>query len=128
LYKALSFEKTNSEFTRLDLFSDEFLTGIQLFNFHFHSHFLATVCKTVRPMLSDRCLSCLSVTLMYCDQTFRLIKIKLGKCVRLGPGHIVLDGDPAQLPSPERGGTPNFWPISIVAKWLDGSRYHLERR
>jgi len=32
----------------------------------------ATVCKTVRPMLSDRCLSCLSclhVTLVYCGQT-----------------------------------------------------------
>jgi len=35
--------------------------------------FWATVCKTVRPMLSDRCLSCLSVclsvTLVYCGQT-----------------------------------------------------------
>jgi len=28
--------------------------------------FWATVCKTVRPMLSDRCLSVLSVTLVYC--------------------------------------------------------------
>ena len=35
-------------------------------------HFWATVCKTVRPMLSDRCLSvlsCLSVTLVYCGET-----------------------------------------------------------
>ena len=35
--------------------------------------FWATVCKTVRPMLSDRCLSvspvCLSATLVYCGQT-----------------------------------------------------------
>jgi len=34
--------------------------------------FWATVCKTVRPTLSDRCLSCLSalsVTLVYCGQT-----------------------------------------------------------
>jgi len=28
--------------------------------------FWAAVCKTVRPMLSDHCLSCLSVTLVYC--------------------------------------------------------------
>jgi len=27
----------------------------------FFLHFWATVCKTVRPMLLDRCLSCLSV-------------------------------------------------------------------
>ena len=32
-------------------------------------HFWATVYKTVRPMLSERCLSCLSVTLVYCGQT-----------------------------------------------------------
>ena len=32
------------------------------------SHFWATVCKSVRPMLSDRCLSvCLSVCLSACD-------------------------------------------------------------
>ena len=29
-------------------------------------YFLGTICKTVRPMLSDRCLSLLSVTLVYC--------------------------------------------------------------
>jgi len=29
-------------------------------------HFWATVCKTVRPILSDRCLSCLSVCLSVC--------------------------------------------------------------
>jgi len=43
---------------------------------------------------------------------------------RLGPGHIVLDGDP--VPPPQKGAEPtNFWPMSIVAKWLDGSRCHL---
>ena len=31
--------------------------------------FWATVYKTVRPVLSDRCLSVLSVTLVYCSQT-----------------------------------------------------------
>jgi len=33
---------------------------------------------------------------------------------RLGPGHIVLDGDPA--PPPQRGTAPNFRPISVMAK------------
>ena len=48
------------------------------------------------------CLSvCLSVTLVYCGQTPQTvgrIKMKLGMQVGLGPGHIVLDGDPAPLP------------------------------
>ena len=51
---------------------------------------------------SVRCLSvcsvCLSVTLVYCGQTVRWIKMKLGMQVGLGPAHIVLDGDPAPLP------------------------------
>jgi len=59
--------------------------------------FWATVCKTVRPMLSVRCLSVLSVTLVYCGQTVGRIKMKLGTQVGLGPVHIVLDGDPAPL-------------------------------
>ena len=67
--------------------------------------FWATVCKTVRPMLSDRCLSvcpnCLSVTLVYCGKTVGWIKVKLGMQVGLGPGHIVSDGDPA--PPPKKG-------------------------
>jgi len=41
--------------------------------------FWATVCKMVRSMLSDRCLSVgLSVTLVYCGQTVGRIKMKLG--------------------------------------------------
>jgi len=70
--------------------------------------FWATVCKTVRPMLSDRCLSCLSVlsvTLVYCGQTVGTTKLKLSVQVGLGPGHTVLDGDPA--PSP-KGHSPQF--------------------
>jgi len=95
----------------------------------------ATICKTVRPMLSDRCLSApsvlsclsvLSVTLVYCGQTVGWINMKLGKQVVLGPGHIVLDGNPAFLP--QRGTAPNLWPIYLVAKWLDGLRYHLGGR
>jgi len=38
----------------------------------------ATVCKTVRPVLSDRCLSVLSVTLVYCGQTVGSLEMKLG--------------------------------------------------
>jgi len=41
--------------------------------------------------------------------------MKLSKQVGLGPGHIVLDGDPAP---PKRGTAPlpDFRPMSIVAK------------
>jgi len=40
--------------------------------------------------------------------------------VGLGPGHIVLDGDPA-TPSPQKGGTaPQFSAMPAVAKRLDG--------
>ena len=63
----------------------------------------ATVCKTVRPMLpSSHVLSvlsvCLSVTLVYCGQSVGWIKMKLRTQVGLGPGHTVLEGDPAPLP------------------------------
>jgi len=39
------------------------------------------------------------------------------------PSDIVLDGDPAP-PSPKgaQPHPPNFWPMSVVAKWLDGLR------
>ena len=92
--------------------------------------FGATVCKTVRPMLSDRvCLSvlsvCLSVTLVYCGQTVGWIKMKLGVQIGLSPRHTVLDGNPAPLP--KRGGAPIFRPISI-AEWLYVSGYHLVQR
>ena len=39
--------------------------------------------------------------------------------VGLSPGDTVLEGDPAQQPP------PTFWPMSVVAKPLDGSGYHL---
>ena len=63
-------------------------------------------------MLSVGCLSvlslyvCLSVTLVYCGQTVGWIKVKLGTEVGLGPGHILLDGDPA--PPPQKGHSPQF--------------------
>jgi len=51
--------------------------------------------------------SCLSVTVVYCGQTVGWIKMKLGMRVGLGPGHIVLDGDPA--PPLQRGiASPQF--------------------
>jgi len=56
-------------------------------------NFWATVCKTVRPMLLDRCPVCLSM-------------LKLGMPEGLGPGYIVLDGDPA--PFPQRCTAPPF--------------------
>ena len=74
-------------------------------------------------MLSDCCPVCLSVTLVYCGQMVGQIKMKLGVQVGLGPDHIVLDGDPAPLP--QRGTAPNFRPMSVVAKRLDGLRCHL---
>jgi len=54
------------------------------------------VCLSVCPVLS--------VTLVYCGQTVGRIKMKVGMPVGLGPGHIVLDGDPA--PPPQRGPSP----------------------
>ena len=57
--------------------------------------FWATICKMVRPMLLDCCLSVLSVTLVYCGQTVGWINMPLGMEVGLRPGHIVLGGDPA---------------------------------
>jgi len=63
----------------------------------------------------------LSVTLVYCGQTVGWIKVKLGLQVGFCPGYIVLDGDPVS-PSQNATEPPNFRPMSIVAKRLDGSR------
>ena len=56
----------------------------------------------------------------YCGQTVGQIKIKLGMEVGLGPGDFVLDGDPAPLLKRGRSPLPNFLPMFIVAKRLDG--------
>jgi len=71
------------------------------------------------------CPVCLFLTLVYCGQTVGLIKLKLGVQVGRGPGHIVLDGDPAPPLPKGYSPSPNFRPISVVAKWLDGLRCHL---
>jgi len=91
---------------------------------YFTVRFWATICKTVLPMLSVHCpvcpSVCLSVTFVHCGQTVGRIKMKLGVQVGLGPGHIVLDGDPA--PASSKGAQPpNFRPMSVAAKWLHGS-------
>jgi len=73
------------------------------------SHFWATICRTVHPILSDRCLSC-PVCLWrwcFCSQTVGWIKMSLDTEVGLAPGHILLDDDPAPL-SRKRHSTPHF--------------------
>jgi len=63
--------------------------------------FWAPVCKMICPMLSDRCPVCCDVGILWPivrwqSRNFRPMctvakRVKVG----LGPGHIVLDGDPA---------------------------------
>jgi len=69
-------------------------------------------------MLSDHSpLSLLSVMLVYCGQTVGWIRMPLGievGEVGLGPGDIVLDGDPA--PHGKGHSNPHFWAMSIVAE------------
>jgi len=57
------------------------------------------------------------------------IKMPLGMELGLGPGDFVLDGDSA--PPPQKGRSlphPNFRPMFIGAKRLDGSRLYLAWR
>jgi len=54
------------------------------------------------------------MTLVYCGQTVEWIKMKLGKEVGLGPGHIVLDEDP-------KGHSPQFSAhvcCGQMARWI----------
>jgi len=53
---------------------------------------------------------------VYCGRMAAWIKMLLGTEVGLGLRDIVFDGDPTP---------PNFRPMSVVAKWLDGLRCHL---
>jgi len=59
-----------------------------------------------------------------------LIKILFSTEIGLSAGDIVLHGDPAPPPPPKKGVQfpPNFRPMSIVAKRLYASSYHLVRR
>ena len=56
---------------------------------------------------------------LYCGQTAGSVKMPLGTEVGLGLRDSVFDVDPA---TSEIGHThpTHFWPMSIVAKWLDG--------
>ena len=58
-----------------------------------------------------------------CGQTAGWINMPLGTEVGLGQGYIVLHRD--QAPPPKRGTSPNFLPMSIVAKRLNGLGCHL---
>jgi len=55
---------------------------------------------------------------VYCGQTVGQIKLKLGMQVGLGPGHIVLDGDPAPLPKEASPSIFNPCPLSSNG-WMD---------
>jgi len=99
---------------------------ISLFGRPFVKRFALCYRTVVCPVCLSVCLSYVFVTLVYCGQTVGWIKMKLGTEVDLGPGHSVLDGDPA--PPTQKGHSPKFRPMSVVAKWLDGSRCHLVRR
>ena len=87
-----------------------------------------SVCLSVSPVL---CV-CLSVTFLHCGQTVGRIKTKLGMQVGLGPGHIVLDGDPAPPPQrvlPQRGTAPQFSAhicYGQMAAWIKMSLIDME--
>ena len=66
------------------------------------------------------CLSCLSVTLVYCGQTVGRIKMKLGAQVGLGPYDFVLDGDPAR--------SLNFRPMFIIVIVISLEHYTMHSR
>ena len=72
---------------------------------------------TVRPELSDSCLFCLSVTLVFCGQTVGWTEMPLGTEVGLGPGDSALDGDPAPPPT-ERGTAPPLFGPCL--SWRNG--------
>ena len=61
----------------------------------------------VKLLLSDRLLSCLYVTLVYCGQTVGWIKMPLSREVGLGPGDIVLD----RYSAPTRKGAQQHPPL-----------------
>ena len=93
--------------------------------------FWATVCKTVRRMLSDRCLSVSPVltVMSVCDvralwpndwtdqdETWHAGRPRpWPHYVRWGPSSA----------SPKGAQSPNLWLISVAAKWLHGSRCQL---
>jgi len=92
----------------------------------FWAAFIKRFALSYRTVVLTVCLSVavLSVTLVYCGQTVGRIKMKLGKQVGPGPGHTVLEGDPAQprkgVQQPQRSkftgeGPCLLWPNG----WMD---------
>ena len=84
--------------------------------------FWATICKTVCPMLSVRCLSCLSVCLSCPVCNVGLLwpngwtdQYETWHAGRPLSGHIALGGD--QAPPPKGGGPPIFGPYLL---WSHG--------
>jgi len=88
----------------------------------------ATFCKTVRPVLSDRCLSLSVLPVTFVAK--RLDGSSWHEGIGLDPGHAVLDMDPAPPPQKKGSQPPQFSAcgMSIAAKQLDGSRCQLVRR
>jgi len=61
------------------------------------------------------------VTLVYCGQTVGWIKMKLCLQVGLGPGHVVLDEDPAAPPPKGHSSPPQFSThicCGLMAGWI----------
>jgi len=56
---------------------------------------------------------------LYCGRMAGCIKMPLGTDVGLGLRDIVFDMDAATSRKSAHPLPPNFWPMSIVAKWLD---------
>ena len=63
-----------------------------------------------------------------CGQAAGWTKMPLGMAFGLSPGNFVFNGDPGTPRKRAHPAPPNFWPMSIVAERLDGSRCHLVRR
>jgi len=65
---------------------------------------------------------------VYCGQTAAWIKMPFGTEVGLSLYNIVFAVDPANCRIKDVPTPPNFWPMSIVAKPLDGRRRCLVRK
>ena len=65
---------------------------------------------------------------VHCGQTAGCIKTPLGMEVGLSPRDFCVRWGPSPLPKKRVEPFPNFQPMSILAKRLDGSRWHLQWR